>query len=247
MENREFGLIGRGISHSFSSGFFNNKFEEEGLDCEYLNFDLADVGQLPGIIIHHPLLMGLNVTSPYKRAVLDFLNTLSEEAAALQAANVIKIERVNGKVEALHGYNTDAEGFRQTLEGLVPKGVRALVLGTGGASSAVCYALSKEGIPYKVVSRTPNGEEISYPEASSLIPEYGMIINATPLGMHPNTETFPNLDYEKITAGHICYDLIYNPAETLFLKKASERGAKTVNGLQMLVNQAILSWKIWTS
>lgn len=245
MVMKVFGLVGRGIGHSFSAGFFNDKFRREGREAEYRPFDLNDISQLKGILDHTPGLCGLNVTSPYKREVIPFLDSLSPEAQALQAVNTIEVISNPDGTRTFRGHNTDCPGFGMTLEGLVAPGTEALVLGTGGASSAVQLALTKRGISYHVVSRSPRQNEISYKEADELIPSAILIINATPVGMHPHVEEYPDIDYDKISADHICYDLIYNPSETLFLKKASRNGAKTVNGLQMLHNQANLSWEIW--
>lgn len=237
-----YGLIGRGISHSFSAEFFNSKFAAENLDAHYDLFDIHDVSEFPAIIAAIPALAGLNVTSPFKREVIPFLDDLSPEAEALQAVNVIKIFRQDGAVR-LTGHNTDWEGFGMTLDGI--RADKALVLGTGGASSAVAYALSRRGIEYIRVSRNPLSDDIGYEEASSLIPSCPMIINATPVGMHPFTDNAPAIDYSLLSSRHICYDLIYNPEETLFMKKSAEMGARTINGFQMLVNQALLSWQIW--
>lgn len=243
--SQEFGLIGRGISHSFSADYFNGKFRDEGIDARYMLFDLPEVSHFRDIIAAHPDLIGLNVTSPYKRDIIPFLDSLSPEAEDLEAVNVIRIITDRRGRKKLHGHNTDCRGFEKTLEGLIGKDVRAIVLGTGGASSAVCYALRKKGIEPFITSRNPKESEISYPEASRLIPDISLIINATPVGMHPHIDSFPDIDYSLLTPSHICYDLIYNPAETGFLKKAAAQGARTVNGLQMLLNQAELSWQIW--
>lgn len=241
-----YGLIGRGLSHSFSASYFNDKFEREGIDARYMNFDLEDITELPGVIAKHPDLNGLNVTTPYKRDVIGYMDELSEEAAALQSVNVIEFKREQGEL-LLKGHNTDSPGFRQTLEGKIGAGERALIMGTGGAASAVAHALKQLGAEYKTVSRTPDPEknETGYERMSEILPSARLIVNATPLGMYPKTEACPPVDLTKIGPGHIAYDLIYNPAETLFLKRARENGAMTINGLQMLINQAELSWQIW--
>lgn len=240
---RRFGLIGKGIGHSFSANYFNNKFAENSIDAVYSLFDLnsiADFEEIKKI----PGLAGINVTSPYKREIIPFLDAISDSAKELNAVNVIEIIRNDSGKIILKGHNTDSEGFGKTLnvEGKIKS---AMILGTGGASSAVGLALSNRNIPFKTVSRNPKGDEISYKECNELIPQTDLIINATPVGMYPDTNIFPDIDYDKICNRHFCYDLIYNPQETLFLKKSRLRGAKTQNGFQMLINQAELAWKIW--
>lgn len=244
---REFGLIGRGIGHSFSAGFFNDKFSREGIDARYIPFDLEDISMVADMLATHPLLKGFNVTSPYKRDIIPFLHSLSPEARELNAVNVVKIGRRPDGSPLLEGHNTDCAGFGMTLPSLFPPASKALVMGTGGASSAVTLALRKLGVPYLVVSRTPEGQEIGYEEMNRLLPGYNLLVNATPLGMHPRIDACPPVDFDAIGHSHICYDLIYNPPESLFLRKASEKGARTVNGLDMLINQANLSWEIWNS
>lgn len=244
----EYGLIGRGISHSYSARYFNDKFAKEGLDCCYLAFDLEDISELRKIIEEHPNLHGLNVTSPYKREVISFLDELSPEAERLQAVNVIEFIRdKKGNFKSLKGHNTDCLGFEKSLEPLLT-GIRpkAMILGTGGAASAVECALENLGIDYVTVSRQSGIGRISYEKANGLLKEFGLIINATPVGMYPDVNALPPLDCSMISKDHLCYDLIYNPGETLFLKIAKEHGAKTKNGLEMLKNQADLAWDIWT-
>lgn len=241
----EYGLIGRGISHSFSAKYFNNKFRREGIEAQYLAFDLKDISELHEILLSHTELKGLNVTSPYKREVIPFLNYLSGEASELQSVNVITVERNMAGEPMLVGHNTDCGGFGMTIDGMRIN--KALIMGTGGASSAVALALRKVGVDSHIVSRFPKGHIIGYDTANLLLPEYDLIVNATPLGMHPNEDGCPPLDLNKLCSSHICYDLIYNPAETLFLRKAKEQGAQTINGMGMLINQAELSWRIWTS
>lgn len=241
--HREFGLIGRGLSHSFSARYFNCKFEAEGLDASYALFDIDKISSLADLLSRTHI-SGLNVTSPYKREVIPFLDLLSDEAEALNAVNVIEFIHDDRRRLILKGHNTDWEGFNLTLNVLPPvKG--ALILGTGGASSAVALALAKRGIQHKVVSRTPSEDQIGYDEANSLIPSHNLIVNATPLGMFPHIDSSPGIDYESLSHSHICYDLIYNPEETLFMKLSKDNGARTFNGLQMLKNQAELAWKIW--
>lgn len=248
----EFGLIGRGISHSFSAEYFNGKFRREGIEASYRLYDLETISDLRDIIRRNPLLRGLNVTSPYKREVIPLLDELQADAEKLQAVNVIEFLE-GGRIK---GHNTDWEGFRKTLGDFIPHDMdkTALILGTGGASSAVTHALAKEGWDYKTVSRTPSAvssvydpvSPISYEEASRLLPRCTLIVNATPAGMHPHENGLPPIDMSGITPGHYCYDLIYNPEETQFLREAARRGAKIKNGLDMLHNQAELAWDIWT-
>ena len=242
----EYGLIGRGISHSFSADFFNDKFKKEDIKAEYLMFDLEEIDELPGIIRRHSLLKGLNVTSPYKRVVVPYLTELSIEAQELNAVNVIKICNRSGILK-LKGFNTDCLGFRETIKGMLPKGSKAAVLGSGGASSAVCYALIEEGVHPQIVSRKEDKGNMNYAMFNETIPEFDIIINATPIGMYPHTVACPDVDFSKVRPGQIFYDLIYNPAQTIFLRKASEKGARIFNGLPMLKNQAMLSWEIWNS
>lgn len=257
VDTLEFGLIGREISHSFSADYFSRKFSAERINAAYRNYDLQSIHQLTQILDDNPGLKGLNVTSPYKREVITFLDSLSDAAQALQAVNTVKIFHNNDGKKILEGHNTDAEGFRQTLKNLHIVGTirpHALVLGTGGAASAVAYALRQEGITYDIVSRNPKDASqtfdaniIDYAEASNRVETSPLIINATPVGMWPKTDAMPPLDMSKVGRGHIIYDLIYNPSETLFMKEARMRGATTFNGMQMLLNQADLSWKIWNA
>ena len=242
----EYGLIGRGISHSFSAAYFNEKFKKENIEAIYIPLDLEKIDNLHGLIESHPNLKGLNVTSPYKRDVIPFLDSLSEEARLLEAVNVIKISKCGGKT-ILEGYNTDCPGFGETIELLKGNGIKALVMGTGGAASAVSLALKKADIQYKIVSRNPVGNQIGYNDMKEYLPTHHLLINATPIGMYPHTECCPAVDFSYISPYHICYDLIYNPSETVFLRKSIEKGATVVNGLKMLLNQAELSWKIWAS
>lgn len=244
----EYGLIGRGIGHSFSAEFFNEKFRRDKISAYYSLFELPEIDRLPALLEKHPGLKGLNVTSPYKREVIPYLHSLSPTAKQLEAVNVVKIHRdPDGKL-ILTGHNTDSPGFGKTLETIVPKiAKRAVILGTGGAASAVKLALQNAGINFTQVSRTPDGVTVGYDEINDSLRDYDLIINATPLGMGAHKDECPPLDYDKIGEGTVCYDLIYNPPLTLFLKKAVERGATAVNGLEMLHNQALLAWDIWSA
>jgi len=240
-----YGLIGRPLKHSFSKKYFTEKFEREGIKgCAYENFELSSIEQLPTILKTHPDLRGLNVTIPYKKEVLSFLHFGNEIVEAVGACNCIKID--NGK---LFGYNTDVIGFRQSLQTFSkPHHKNALVLGTGGSSGAVQYALMQLGIAYKLVSRQKTGSTVTYNELDeTILKTHTLIINTTPVGMFPNMDAAPALPYQFLTSQHLLFDLIYNPGKTLFLKKGEEQGAAISNGYQMLLLQAEESWQIWNS
>lgn len=240
---KRFGLIGYPLTHSFSKKYFSDKFQRELIaECTYENFPLTTIEEFPALIISQQL-NGLNVTIPYKELVIPYLQQLDETAREIGAVNTIKIS--GGKTK---GFNTDVYGFMQSIMKLLePHHNRALILGTGGSSKAVSYGLKKMGIENHFVSRNPEGgEEISYNELDrEAIRQYKIIINTTPLGMFPNVDDCPPISYEHITSSHLLFDLIYNPEETLFLKKAKEQHAKTRNGLEMLQLQAEESWRIW--
>lgn len=240
-----FGLIGYPLSHSFSRKYFTEKFEREGIaEHEYLLFPIAQIDELKKLLLDHPGLKGLNVTIPYKEQVIPFLDELSPVVEQVGACNCIKIEE--GR---LIGYNTDVIGFKQTLAPhLKPHHNKALVLGTGGAAKAVYHVLQELKIDYTMVSRTPSENTITYEMINKVvIEEHTLIINTTPLGMHPHVESAPPLPYAFLSARHYLYDLVYNPDPTLFLKKGKEMGAITENGSAMLVIQAEASWKIWNA
>lgn len=240
---KRFGLIGYPLGHSFSKKYFTEKFEREQLhDHAYELFPLQSIHELPGLVSSHPDLIGLNVTIPYKQAVLPYLDA-TRLPPDLPASNCIKIE--DGK---LTGFNTDVIGFEKTfVPHLKPHHTRALVLGNGGATAAVLHVLNKFGIEYNVVSRKLHrGSTLTYDGLSSeLIAEHTVIINTTPLGTFPEVDRCPDIPYESITSRHYLYDLIYNPAKTLFLLQGEKRGARIVNGYDMLEIQAEESWKIW--
>lgn len=247
MEKR-FGLIGSAVSHSFSKGYFDEKFFQEGLrDYHYDLYPLSSVDALPGLLKEVPNLVGLNVTIPYKEQVMKYLTEIDPAAKAIGAVNVIKIR--DGK---LTGYNTDSDAFRETIEKWFPNpsGSQALILGTGGSAKAVQVALKNLGIPYKLVSRDKGNGDYTYADLgkkSKVFAGFNLVINTTPLGMSPSTNAFPPIDYEMLTDQHHVYDLIYNPARTLFLQKAEMHGCAIKNGLEMLHVQAEKSWKIWNS
>jgi shikimate dehydrogenase len=241
---KRFGLLGRNISYSFSKGHFTTKFNNEELTgCSYENFDITEITAFPDLIKNTSHLKGLNVTIPYKEEVIPYLNKLSKKAAKIGAVNTIKITK-KGK---LKGYNTDYYGFQKSLEPLLqPHHKKALILGTGGASKGVAFALDELGIEYSFVSRAAKENAIDYSQINAAIfNDYQIIINSTPIGTSPNIEACPDVPYELFTERHIAYDLIYNPAETQFLKNAKERGAQIKNGLDMLIFQAEKAWEIW--
>ncbi|UPQ78256.1 shikimate dehydrogenase [Flavobacterium azooxidireducens] len=243
-KNRRFGLIGKNISYSFSKKYFTDKFEkEEFTDCSYENFDLQTIAQFPKLIRENANLIGLNVTIPYKEKIIPFLDKLNKKATKIGAVNCIKIAK-NGK---LKGYNTDYFGFKKSLEPLLqPHHQKALILGTGGASKAVAFALEELGILYTFVSRSKKEDALDYKYINATtFDNYQLIINCTPLGTHPNLEEFPPIPYDFFTEEHIAFDLIYNPEETEFLKRAKAKNAVTKNGYEMLVLQAEKGWKIW--
>ncbi|MEJ7644058.1 MAG: shikimate dehydrogenase [Chryseolinea sp.] len=243
-----FGLIGAAVSHSFSKAYFDEKFFREGLrDYHYELFPLNNITDIELLLKETKGLSGLNVTIPYKEQILKYLDEVDGFAKKIGAVNVVRIQ--DGK---LKGYNTDSEAFFETLDKWLPKGktLKALILGTGGSSKAVQEALKKYKIAYKLVSREPKKGDLIYQDLEKnpkLITDSLLIINTTPLGMSPKTETMPPIDYEYIGADHYVYDLIYNPARTMFLQKAEMRNATIKNGLEMLHIQAEKSWKIWNN
>jgi len=243
-QERLFGLIGYPLSHSFSRKYFTEKFEKEHIsNTRYELFPIPSIGDLTGLLERNPTLCGLNVTIPYKEEVLFFLTEKNELVKEIGACNCIRI----GKDGSLKGFNTDAIGFGRSLQqhlGLHHK--KALVFGTGGGAKAVQYVLRTMGIEYRIVSRKAIPGQLTYDELSpALIAEYSLIINTTPLGMHPNQAEAPAIPYAALTPEHYLYDLVYNPEKTLFLQKGEERGAAIKNGHDMLVLQAEESWKIW--
>lgn len=245
-----YGLIGFPLFHSFSKGYFSEKFRQEKMnDCSYENFPLPSLEELPALIDSHTELMGLNVTIPYKEKVLGLLNRIDENAREIGAVNTIKIKRSQGKA-ILEGYNTDAYGFYTSLKPFLNRSLKsALILGTGGASKAVSYVLGNLGISCLFVSRHPKGgSHISYADlCGPVLYNFQLVVNTTPVGMHPDEETCPDIPYEFITDKHVLYDLVYNPPETLFLRKGKEMGAQIINGMKMLHLQADKAWEIWNS
>ncbi|MDR3308925.1 MAG: shikimate dehydrogenase [Tannerella sp.] len=242
-----YGLIGFPLGHSFSKDYFNNKFASEGIDAEYINFVIEDVNDLKYILRENPALCGLNVTLPHKVNVIQLLDSITENAGNIGAVNVIKFKRGTFGKLILEGHNSDITGFKKSAQPLLTeKHKYALILGTGGASKAIYHGLKQLGVYATFVSRTPQEFCITYNDINqNTLDYYKVIVNATPLGMYPNTETCPELPYECLTPDHILYDLIYNPDETLFMKRGRERGAIVKNGLEMLLLQAFVSWEIW--
>jgi len=242
---RRFGLLGYPLSHSFSQKYFTEKFAQLGLtDCVYENFSLPDIKEFSGVLEAKKDLCGFNVTIPYKKQVLNFLDEISPVVKTIGACNCVNIK--NGK---LTGYNTDVVGFEQSLKPFLKSNhTRALVLGTGGASAAVVYVLQKLGIAVQYISRTASDTSVLYEQVDkTMLASHHLIINTTPLGMYPNENDCPALPYQYITAQHHLYDLIYNPSETKFLVSGKTKGASIQNGQEMLMLQAEESWRIWNS
>ena len=273
-----YGLIGYPLGHSFSRKFFTEKFEKEGIDAQYLNFEIPSIEEFPEIIKNNPELRGLNVTIPYKQQVMQYLDDISEEAKAIGAVNVVRIERpspqpspimgretmrnagnkpdglpIKGDMSeglrgSLIGYNSDVIGFVESIKPLLkPHHKKALILGTGGASKAIRYGLEEKlGMKTLFVSRSAREGMITYEEVTAeVLKEYEVIVNCSPVGMYPHVDECPALPYEAMNENNLLYDLVYNPLETLFMKKGAEQGATVKNGLEMLHLQAIASWKFW--
>ena len=243
----KYGLIGFPLGHSFSKNFFNEKFAKEGIDAQYINFEIPSIEEFPNIIADNSELRGLNVTIPYKQQVMRYLDAISPEAEAIGAINVIKVENIAGNTR-LTGYNSDVIGFVNSLRPLLqPHHKKALILGTGGASKAVNYGLTEKlGIETLFVSRTSREGVITYDDITAdTLKEYEVIVNCTPTGMFPHTDECPQLPYEALTPNNLLYDLVYNPEETLFMKKGVGQGATVKSGLEMLLLQAIAAWDYW--
>ncbi|MBQ8158465.1 MAG: shikimate dehydrogenase [Prevotella sp.] len=242
----KYGLIGYPLGHSFSIGYHNQRFADEGINAKYVNFEIPSIDDLPEVLSSNPDLKGLNVTIPYKEKVMEFLDYISPEARAIGAVNVIRVVHDGSKIK-LKGYNSDVIGFTQSIEPMLEDyHKKALVLGTGGASKAVAYGLKALGVEPVFVSRYERPGTIQYSSITpEVVKEYNVIVNCTPLGMYPKTETCPDLPYEALDEHNILYDLIYNPDETLFMKKGAKQGAQTKNGLEMLLLQAFASWEFW--
>ncbi len=257
---KKFGLIGYPLTHSFSKKYFTEKFEREGIsDCQYNLYEMAEVSESLPALLEIPGLQGLNVTIPHKQAVLPFLSRLDSSAEKVGAVNVIRLESDG----SLMGFNSDYYGFRLSLEAWGGEGLglgakdanpllqapspkpHALILGTGGASKAVVAALNDMGISHQMVSRTKTPDNLTYDELPGQLADYTLIVNCSPVGTYPRVDEAPVLPYEELTAHHWLYDLVYNPAETLFMRRGLEHGAHVLNGHQMLVLQAEKAWEIW--
>ena len=246
-----YGLIGKKLVHSFSARWFNDKFGGEHIPAEYSLFPIPEIKYISRLLEENPNLCGLNVTIPYKESVIPFLDELDEEASAIGAVNVIKIFYDDEGRKRLKGFNSDIYGFSSSITPMLNGNERnALVLGTGGASKCVCYSLEMRGIKVRFVSRSHSDDEriLTYDELTpDIIREADIIVNTTPSGMYPNVESCPDLQYDEILSGTICFDLIYNPEETKFLKLCRQNGAIVKNGLEMLYLQAERSWEIWSN
>ena len=245
---KTFGLVGYPLGHSFSQDYFTKKFAIEKIDAQYLNFQIEDIALFPEKVLTIDGLSGLNVTIPYKQKVMQYLDEIDETAQKVGAVNVVKIIRDGSKMR-LRGCNSDVVGFENSLRPLLkPCHTSAYILGTGGASKAVRYVLEKLNINYQFVSRNADAANniLSYQQLTDeLVESHNLIVNCTPLGMSPKIDACPDIPYQTIGAEHLCFDLIYNPEETLFLKKAKEQGATIKNGLDMLIGQAVRAWEIW--
>ncbi len=243
---QKYGLIGYPLGHSFSKNYFNQKFESEKIDATYLNFEIPNIKDLKTVLKDNPELNGLNVTIPYKEQVIPYLDDLDEDARLIGAVNVIKFTKgLFGK--KLKGYNSDIIGFKRSIEPLLNETHRkALILGTGGASKAVFQGLKQLGGGATLVTRKPTDFSLPYVyPPTKTMEQYTLIVNPTPLGMFPNIDACPDIPYDLVTPNHLLYDLLYNPDETLFMKKGKEKGAVVKNGLEMLLLQAFAAWEIW--
>lgn len=243
---RQFGLIGFPLSHSFSKRYFSDKFDRETIsDAVYHNFEIPTIGEFPTIVQNTENLKGMNVTIPYKQEVMKYMDSLDKSAAFVGAVNVIKV----GKDKNLIGYNSDYYGFMESLKRFLPDNrihIKALILGTGGAAKAVEAALKTMNIEYKYVSRNGTDTILSYEQLTvSVLEEHELIINTSPIGMYPNIDACPNLNYGAINGSHYLFDLVYNPETTLFMQKGASNGANVKNGLEMLHLQAEKAWEIW--
>ena len=259
-----YGIIGYPLGHSFSRGFFTEKFAREGINARYVNFEIPDAAMLRDIVRDNPALRGLNVTLPHKQAVIPLLNELSDEAKEIGAVNVIRIERLNDlqfndcRLKSLNhqilkssihlkGFNSDIIGFTESIRPLLqPWHTKALILGTGGASRAIRVGLTRLGIEWTYVSRKAGPSLLSYSDLTAeVMQEHTVIVNCSPVGMFPKVDEAPAIPYEFLTAKHLLFDLVYNPEDTLFMQKGRAQGATVKNGLEMLHLQAVASWNFW--
>ncbi|WP_372642536.1 shikimate dehydrogenase [Ancylomarina sp.] len=245
---KTYGIIGNPLGHSFSKQYFSDKFRNEEIDAQFLNFEIPDIEKILNVIQDNPNLLGLCVTIPYKEEVMAYLDEIDPLAKEIGAVNSIQIRRKDGKTY-LKGFNTDIYGFGESLSSFIEgRKLSALILGTGGASKAVATALKNQNIDYKSVSRRRSDATISYEDLNEeIISNHQLIINCTPLGTYPDTNACPDLPYSNLSSEYFLYDLVYNPATTLFMSKGIEQGAKVHNGLKMLHLQAERSWEIWNN
>jgi len=244
---RKFGLIGYPLGHSFSHKYFSEKFTRENItDCSYNNYPLKTLDRFPHLISKDPELYGLNVTIPYKTEILKYVDETGPEIKEIGAINVLKIKRIAGQI-SIYGYNSDVTGIRDSLISFVKSRIKsALILGTGGSSRAVRYALAEMGLKITIVSRTDKPGCITYKQISpEKLGKTDIIVNTTPLGMYPDITSLPDIDYSLLNENHILFDLVYNPEITSFLKMGQERGCKIITGMKMLCSQAERSWEIW--
>lgn len=244
----KYGLIGYPLWHSFSKRYFEKRFKENGENAVFLNFEIENIATFPTLLQNTPNLKGLSVTIPHKESVIPYLDELDEAVEQIGAVNSIKVAWRKGQAFT-KGYNTDFYGFGKSLDVfLATKNCKALILGTGGASKAVAYALRKRNIAYKFVSRNPKQGQYGYEKLDEkVLQEHKLIINTTPLGTFPEVTCFPAIPYQFLTSAHFLFDLVYNPTETTFMKKGKAQGAKVCNGYTMLTYQAERSWEIWNS
>lgn len=247
-EKKEFGLIGYPLTHSFSKQYYDHKIVKESIqNVQYSLFSIADTEEFSSLFDLNTQLFGVNVTIPHKISILSFLDRITTEAQEIGAVNCIKILRNDPEKPFLIGFNTDIHGFKESLRPLLKKHhKKALVLGNGGAAKAVHMALKALGIDFKIVSRNPGVDILTYGDLTqALLNEYKLIINTTPLGTFPEISTCPDIPYNYLSSEHLAYDLVYNPEETLFLQKCKEQGCAIKNGYEMLILQAEKNWEIW--
>ncbi len=246
---KKFGIIGNPLTHSKSPDYFSQKFKDNGLsDYEYQKYELQKIEEFPSLIENEPVLYGLNVTTPYKESVIKYLNELDYYAKFIGAINTIKIIHDSDGDIFLQGFNTDAFGFENSLKPyLTPNHKKGLIIGSGGASKAVEFVFKKLGISYEIITRRPlkANHIVHWAVTKQIMHEHLIIVNTTPLGMHPGTMAFPSIPYEHLTSDHIMFDLIYNPSKTRFLELGEKAGATIINGIKMFALQADKAWEIW--